>query len=556
MQYCNCDWRRMAMLVSRCDCTLDATGNGGCRRAEMEMLNEHTQVELSHWRKDKRKDVPSRVVLKHGDLAEGRHVSYTYQNNRRRRQPDNQNIYQADTGRVRQTTDGNGGNNVVCSVNEAGVPDNNARAYTRKGNLQALAKMDPYEGDYLKENEACQSAATDASGFGAIGQACGPNLRCTRTRYDRAQRKYVYACRGGTNNQEHMKRTFFADLNGNGIVDYPQCRRRRADRSIKSPCEGDMPNAKGAKEFPIREIIASNTVNSPAGGTNREFVDSDGHQCDALNMKKDCKPAEAGWRRGGALIEYLAMFCDTPAALYQVPVASDGNVPSDFGAVTYPMPICDPKRGKNCTNYRAQARADFGSHGKGTFLQCQLKKCGGDKGAKPSAAQGLFNQNVDKYVWSKSPADAYSRPWYPMIGGSSDGAKCSAVHKKWTMKGTGASGIFNQDILKNHWSNKNDGARYARNIVEADSTRPDGVTCLNGKYVYARKAPDGTRPIVSTVREAFNQNGPLASGQWACRYLGVHCNANNCNNNGNGEVPGPFVVPKITTTTTTPPGFL
>ncbi len=53
MQYCNCDWRRMAMLVSRCDCTLDAKGNGGCRRVEMEMLNEHTQMDL--WRKDGKK---------------------------------------------------------------------------------------------------------------------------------------------------------------------------------------------------------------------------------------------------------------------------------------------------------------------------------------------------------------------------------------------------------------------------------------------------------------------------------------------------------------------
>ena len=32
-----------------------------------------------------------------------------------------------------------------------------------------------------------------------------------------------------------------------------------------------------------------------------------------------------------------------------------------------------------------------------------------------------------------------------------------------------------------------------------DSQRKEGVTCLNGKYVYVRKMKDGSRPVVSTV---------------------------------------------------------
>ena len=62
---------------------------------------------------------------------------------------------------------------------------------------------------------------------------------------------------------------------------------------------------------------------------------------------------------------------------------------------------------------------------------------------------------------------------------------------------------------------------YAKARVESDSTRGEGVTCLNGKYVYARKDPDGSRPIVSTVREGLNRNGPVANNAWACRYMGL-----------------------------------
>jgi len=466
-------------------------------------------------------------------------TSYTYENNRRRRQADNKNIYQEDTGRVRPTTDGNGGNNVVCSVNDAGVPDTASRNYARKDNLQALAKIDPYDTDYLKSGADCSKhyAETKAGGMFGGQRACGPNLYCRLTN----SRTGSAICSARNENADaRNKRTFFADLNGNGIVDYPQCRRRRTVAGSKSPCGED------GNEFPLRDLYSSTTAN-PAGGANTEFVDKDGKVCDALNMNKDCKPAMADWRRGGSLIDYLSTFCDTPAALYQVPVHEDGKVPDEFGAVTYPMPICGYKN-LTCTNYRAKARADFGSHGKGTYLQCQTKTC--REGTKPSAAQGIFNTNVDKYVSSKSPSDAYVRPWYPMIGGTNDGTKPAGVPAKWTMKGSASSGLFNQDVLKNHWTSANEGAKYAKSRVELDGKRLDGVTCLNGKFIYAREMPHengkaGPRPIVSTVREAFNRNGPLGNGQFACRYLGVHCNANNCNNNGNGEVPGPFVEPKM-----------
>jgi hypothetical protein len=133
-----------------------------------------------------------------------------------------------------------------------------------------------------------------------------------------------------------------------------------------------------------------------------------------------------------------------------------------------------------------------------------------------------------------------------MIGGGDNGDKPSAVPHKWTMKGTAESGTFNQDVLQNHWMSSNPGSKYAKDRVEADGSRDDGITCLNGKYVYARKMKDGSNPVVSTVREALNRNGPVAkAGQWACRYLGVHCNANNCNNNGNTEWAGPFVPPVV-----------
>merc|ERR1740138_650675 len=45
-QICGCDWRKLGMIVSRCDCTLDGEANGGCRKAEKEMLNEHTQKDF------------------------------------------------------------------------------------------------------------------------------------------------------------------------------------------------------------------------------------------------------------------------------------------------------------------------------------------------------------------------------------------------------------------------------------------------------------------------------------------------------------------------------
>lgn len=637
------------MIVSRCDCTLDAKANGGCRRVEMEMLNEHTQFDL--WRKDGNKKVPSRAAMVHGDLAEGKIKSYTYQNNRRRRQPDNQNIYQADTGRVRATTDGNGGNNVVCSVNEQGVPETASRTYNRnKGNIKATSVVDPTKDPnckpavglteeiyYFNQNQNAfpnfnnQQVSTTRtvsqinyphttgtfSGFSRNSQFATRwwgNMAVTKTdtfyfqlQADNGARLYLNndlaltngvvrrryswfrqevrrsvqkgtttpirieyfsanapngmifyvqdsgrrsipfsqvfktSC-GSLGNGQKFERTFFADLNGNGIMDYPECRRRRTGNAVHRRRGVAQCTDKG-NEFPLRDIYANGRVAAPAGGVNFEFVDSKGNQCDILKLKHECKPADAGDLQEGYLARYLAKFCDVPAALYQVPVNASGHVPADFGAVTAPLPFRG--YGQKWTNYRATAVAEFGAIGKGTKLFCKpgTKKCLGNE---PMAVQGQFNGIAEESVFSGSEDDNVVKSrFYPQVGGSTAGNVASAVPTRWTQAGTQASGDFNNDVLERYRTSTNPGTLYATERVWADSTRGEGVTCLNGKYVYARKEKDGSRPVVSTVREGLNRNGPLANGAWACRYVGVHCNTNNCNNNGNTEIPGPFVEPKM-----------
>jgi hypothetical protein len=332
----------------------------------------------------------------------------------------------------------------------------------------------------------------------------------------------VAACTQTSAGDAHLDRSFFTDLNGDGLMNYK-----------------DGVSVQG-NEFPLRDIYAQSRIYSPAGGINTEFIDKDGNACDIFKLKQECKPADAGDKEEGALVNYLAKFCDVPAALYQVPVQKDGKVPADFGAVTFPMPIRG--YGAKSTNYRAQARAEFGKMGNGTFLFCQpgMNDC---KGNPPLAVQGVFNGIEDERVWSAG--DVLKAKFYPQTGGSTAGNIPSVVNTKWTQAGTLASGVFNNDILVRYRRSKNEGTLYAKDRVQMDRHRREGVTCLNGKYVYARKNKDGSRPIVSTVREALNRNGPLANGQWSCRYVGVHCNANNCNNNGNTEVAGPFVEPKI-----------
>jgi hypothetical protein len=651
-QYCNCDWRRMGMIVSRCDCTLDAKANGGCRRVEMEMLNEHTQFDL--WRKDGNQKVPSRVSMVHGDLAEGKIKSYTYQNDRRRRQPDNRNIYQEDTGRVRPTTNGNGGNNVVCSVNDQGNADNAAvRSFNRRTDKQIVAKstIDPTADQncrtqngmlnqhvyYFTQGTSMQNldgkpvsriSKVPRINFANNNAQSAPNFAGRTTDFAvrwwgeltiQQTNNYYFrlncddGCRMYLNNQlrqnnDHygsyrnhnariylaanpytLKIEYFQRNAGGGIEfrifdssnrveqDYTKmfsatCSQKKGDltRSFFVDLNGDgkynpATNTAPAKEFVLRDIYAptqgaagrrrnaASSVSSPAGGVNFEFVDSKGDACDVLKLKAECKPADAGKLYQRHLADYLAKFCDVPAALYQVPVNSSGLVPEEFGAVTTPMPFRG--YGEKWTNYRAQARADMAHLGHGTTLFCQEndKDC---RGNKPLAVQGLFYGLEDERVQSAKGSVLQSK-FYPQMGGSTNGNVPSAVNTKWTQAGTAASGLFNQDILTKYRQSTNPGSIYAKNRVQSDSTRGEGVTCLNGKYVYARKEADGSRPIVSTVREGLNRNGPVANNQWACRYMGVHCNANNCNNNGNAEVPGPFVQPLIkkksvvTTTTTT-----
>jgi hypothetical protein len=337
-------------------------------------------------------------------------------------------------------------------------------------------------------------------------------------------------------------RSFFVDLNGNGLMDYPECRRRRTSGAAHRRRGQGSCTEKG-NEFTLRDIYAQGRIYNPAGGINYEFVDKDGKPCDILRLKHDCKPADAGTKQEGALAMELSKFCDVPAALYQVPVQADGKVPADFGAVTAPMPIWGYNQ--KAMNFRAKARAEFGSMGHGTYLFCQDEKC--TNGNHPHASQGQFTGIKDEAVFSSKEGDNVIKSrFYPQVGGSTSGAVPSSVNTRWTQAGTQASGNFNTDILKRYRTSTNQGSMYAKDRVWMDSTRGEGVTCLNGKYVYARKNPDGSRPIVSTVREALNRNGPTTqNGQWACRYVGVHCNANNCNNNGNTEIAGPFVEPKI-----------
>jgi len=638
------------MIVSRCDCTLDAKANGGCRRVEMEMLNEHTQHDL--WRKDGNKNVPSRVAIVHGDLAEGKIKSYTYNNNRRRRNPDNKNIYQASTGRVRATTNGNGGNNVVCSVqSNTGVPQGNFQKVARpannkftasgyppktsncqagakgwnqdifynyndgnliNGNTDRLSTKRPAQsslvsGFYRSSTSSTWSGFRSQSNFavrwtgivkrpttqrlylelisddGSVlyinndriinndgrhtwrsswGQktlnageayrfrvvyfqynsAAGIqfNIKDYNSRSDLApvtdQRSIVER---SCTEEQPVQRSFFADMNDDGKADYAECRRRRTNNSWRrrrGPTEPEC-TEKG-KEFAIRDI-QSRTDTVPAGGINYEFIGPDGKACDVLNMKESCKPADAGDNHEGSLVNFLAKFCDTGAALYKVPVDSSGNVPADFGAVANPMPIFTFNQ--KAFNYRARARAHFGS-GKMDGVDLFAK-------GKAMAVQGEFKGLADETLTiSKAGNDRthVQSKFYPHVGGTTAGTVPSAVPTKWTQAGTRESGIFNQDVITRYRRSTNPGTLYAKERVMMDSQRKEGVTCLNGKYVYVRKMKDGSRPVVSTVREAFNRDGPIAANaNWACRYVGVHCNANNCNNNGNTEIAGPFVEPKI-----------
>lgn len=118
----------------------------------------------------------------------------------------------------------------------------------------------------------------------------------------------------------------------------------------------------------------------------------------------------------------------------------------------------------------------------------------------------------------------------------------SVVNAPWLDPNNRQFGRIENSFQQRAAASKSKGAQYMNALVQEESGRSDGVTCLNGKYVWAKKKADGTRPIVSTVREAYNARGPnQAQGNWACRYMGVHCNTNNCNNQANTEVADTYV---------------
>jgi len=486
-QICGCDWRKLGMIVSRCDCTLDGEANGGCRKAEMEMLNEHTQKDLWTASGNSAAPPPSQVAISHAELVSGRIVSHDY---------DNGDIavraFQDDTGRVRRT----GSNNAVCSVNNLGGPEARARSYDRHIVLKA------------------------------------PDNSTHRRR------------------RRNPTRTFFIDVNMDGIIALPGCSQtsiERGDCTLANHSEGEAEEF-GLRDFQSKRWLTGNKVPRlavPSGGVNTEFVNS-GKPCDPLNLNLGCKPADATGYAGEGLTRLLASFCYTPASLYKVP-SENGKVPEGFGKVERPLPLLDG------SNYRAYARANFGRLGNGTWLHCMGGVC--NESHPAPAAQGMLNPN--EMVTSSSPSGLFEG-FSIMVGGASSKDQPSVVPVEWYDQNNSAFGIFNKHVADTYMSGATVvtqnlsavmqakiGAKInaAMNMVTAEEGRRYGVTCSNGKYVYARKAADGSWPVVSTIREGYNRDGPRRNrGSFGCRYMGVFCNNNNCNNNGNKDVPGPFKV--------------
>jgi len=485
-QVCGCDWRKLGMLVSRCDCTLDGEANGGCRKAEMDMLNEHTQKDLWASGSSSASTPPSQVSLSHAALAHGQIVSYDY---------DDGDIevraYQDDTGRVRRTAS----NDAVCSVDDLGKPDANARSYERRILLKS------------------------------------PDNSTHRRR------------------RRNPTHTFFTDFDMNGIVALPNCRQHSVDRgdcTFANYSEGE-PEEFGIRDFQSKRWFSRQGLPYmavPSGGVNTEFI-KNGKPCDALALESDCVPADATGYAGEDLTKLLASFCDTPVSLYKVP-AENGKAPKGFGKVEMPLPLL------NGSNYRAYARANFGRSGNGTWLHCAGGRCNASHPAP--AAQGKLDPR--ELVASSSPSGLF-KGFSIMLGGAANMSEPSVVPVEWYDQKNRAFGVFNKHVAETYGTGDVDLGKHpeviqqkveakiqsALKMVSAENGRQYGVTCSNGKYIYARQAADGSWPVVSTIREGYNRDGPRRDrGSFACRYLGVFCNNNNCNNNGDQDVPGPFTV--------------
>jgi len=335
-----------------------------------------------------------------------------------------------------------------------------------------------------------------------------------------------------------------------GIIALPGCSQtsiERGDCTLANHSEGEAEEF-GLRDFQSKRWLTGNKVPRlavPSGGVNTEFVNS-GKPCDPLNLNLGCKPADATGYAGEGLTRLLASFCDTPASLYKVP-SENGKVPEGFGKVERPLPLLDG------SNYRAYARANFGRLGNGTWLHCMGGVC--NESHPAPAAQGMLNPN--EMVTSSSPSGLFEG-FSIMVGGASSKDQPSVVPVEWYDQNNSAFGIFNKHVADTYMSGATVvtqnlsavmqakiGAKInaAMNMVTAEEGRRYGVTCSNGKYVYARKAADGSWPVVSTIREGYNRDGPRRNrGSFGCRYMGVFCNNNNCNNNGNKDVPGPFKV--------------
>jgi len=386
----------------------------------------------------------------------------------------NEVSFQDGTGRVRQSS---GHNDAVCAVNEKGVPEWNAIAYSRRimpETRQTNGEKRKWLFDFDKNNV-----------FSA--HWCGGSGWCTKRDHEQGQ----------------LEDFELSDISAHRWTN---------------------------------EDSGSKHVAVPSGGVNREFLDASGKACSALGMTPDCKSADAAGKSGQDLTNFLSKFCDTPAALYEVPKNSSGLVPEGFGHVERPLPYLPEG------NYRRFARANFWDENKGgEWLFCKDAECGS---SPAPAVQGTLEDVVAK---SGSSPGKWAGEFYPTVGGAANMDVPSAVPTEWLDFSKTEAGIVYKDISENHAASTSAAATFAKSLVEAEKGRSEGVTCVNGKYVYARHGPGNSRPVVSTVREGQNRQGPYHSwGVWTCRYLGVFCNTNQCTNDGDVDIPGPFTEPAVT----------
>lgn len=724
-QVCSCDWRKMGMLVSRCDCTLDAQANGGCRRVEMQALNENTQLDL--W---VNKGAPSTVALKHGDLAEGRIQSYDYTRDNR---PDNTQIFQEATGRVRPTTNGNGGNNVVCATDQNGVPNNaNVRTYIRP----RVATSKSAQGDTItwftdfdddgeldfegssadpktkgKEFRLKDIAAKEAGGVTSV-PAGGDNLEfvsakgaCDALRMSPDCRAADAGNRKGVALTEYLAQfcgtsaslyavPILKNKDGKGVrvvpgfsnpqgllpaLDFPPGNYIANARASSAMMPGPflIPGAQGGgarapkPPNPLTRIFSNADLNRDGKISRKEFdgvkvqgaalAQIQGEVASAfeapsapaferLDLNYDgvitLAELERSHRRPMLFATGAQLHLSQAAGVETPPNAqyyATGQAYGVGGTTKYTLVTIQasndayiglfPRRlgvariarnnfyeillggNRNTRQYirrdgrqlavvvkngliSADEPRDFwisldsengriavgkgrdfnrgeivieavdtqeikknpigvgvmsagGATGKWTFppiagadaaLDAQQEEAQEDRGdwsMDAPAVQAIVGAGHASA--GGASADARGPALEVNIGGSTRD-RPSAVPTKWLDKGQKAFGVLEKSFQDRAPNSQTKGAKYLRDLISSEEGRADGITCLNGKYVWAKRSKDGSRPVVSTVREGFNVRGPAAdTGAWACRYMGVHCNTNNCNNNAQTEVADTYV---------------